>query len=414
MDEPFNSGPDGSRLQTPDDQHQDAENMYSRIRKRRSNEVCDSYLKEDQYDADNNMYKRVYKRRSKEFAKSSTTNGTTSMSNAQTATTTTNHSNVTNSTVDRLANKITILDLGKKYNKAIALHEKASAEVERVQRLEKSHREKLEELISERRLCQHSSNWDSYTRRICETLLLINANKEDIKKALEIEESTKYDMETAEAKWKLEAANLTNHSNATNSTEDRLADEKTTQNVGNKYGETIPLHKKISAGGKKKHSNRRNIQNRSCLNSFSSRFQRKHSLDEIEKNLQKARKFEESTKEDDSSCFSTCSTPLLSFPATSVSNTPSPAPASVTVSPSEYDNPPLLYAKAFFADEKSDKNGFIVVPEGLHVVSYDVPEGAFETEWQKKAYEVFLMQLTLMADAKEGALHHDESSPNLV
>ncbi|PIC13727.1 hypothetical protein B9Z55_027588 [Caenorhabditis nigoni] len=411
MDEPFNSGPDGSGVQTPDDQHHDAENMYSRIRKRRSNEVCESYLKEDQYDADN-MYKRVYKRRSKEFAKSSTTNGTTSMPNAQT--TTTKHSNVTNSTVDRLANKKTILDLRKKYDKAIALHEKASAEVERVQRLEKSHREKLEELISKRRLCQNSSNWDSYTRRICETLLLIHANEEDIKKALEIEEFSKDDMETAEAKWKLEATNLTNHSNATNSTEDRLAHKKTIQTLGTKYGETIPLYKKASAEVKKKHLNRKNIQNRSCLNSFSSRLQKKqHSLDEIEKNLQKARKIEESTKEDDSSCSSTCSTPLLSSPATSVSNTPSPAPAPVTVSPSEYDNPPLLYAKAFFADDKSDKNGFIVVPEGLHVVSYDVPDGAFETEWQKKAYEVFLMQLTLMADAKEGALDHDESSPNL-
>ncbi|PIC12706.1 hypothetical protein B9Z55_028225 [Caenorhabditis nigoni] len=64
MDEPFNNGPDGSRVQTP---------------------------------------------------------GTTSMPNVQTATNTTNHSNATNSTVDRLANKITILDLENKYGESIEL-----------------------------------------------------------------------------------------------------------------------------------------------------------------------------------------------------------------------------------------------------------------------------------------------------
>ncbi|PIC12690.1 hypothetical protein B9Z55_028215 [Caenorhabditis nigoni] len=183
------------------------------------------------------------------------------MPNVQTAPNTTNHSNATNSTVDRLANKITILDLGNKYSETIELHKKASAEVERAKNLEKSHREKLEELISKRRLCQNASNWDSYTRLICETLLLIHANEEDVKKALELEESTKDNMETAEAEWKLEATNITNHSNATNSTEGQLADKKTIQNLGNKYSETIPLHKKVSAEVKR--ANRRKKQHKS-------------------------------------------------------------------------------------------------------------------------------------------------------
>ncbi|PIC12678.1 hypothetical protein B9Z55_028206 [Caenorhabditis nigoni] len=236
MDKPFNSGPDGSRVQIPDDQRHDAENMYSRIRKRRVNEICESHL-----------------------------NGTTSMPNVRTATNTTIHSNATNSTVDRLANNITILDLEKKYGETIELYKKASAEVERLKRLEKSHREKLEELISKRRLCQNSSNWDSYTRRICDTLLLIHANEEDIKKVLEIEASTKVNKETAEAEWKLETTNNTNHSNATNSTEDRLADKKTIQNFGNKYGETLPLHKKASAEVKRanRHKKKRPGVNRS-------------------------------------------------------------------------------------------------------------------------------------------------------
>ncbi|PIC12685.1 hypothetical protein B9Z55_028211 [Caenorhabditis nigoni] len=165
------------------------------------------------------------------------------MPNVQTAINTTIHLNATNSTVDRLANKITILELGNKYSETIELHKKASAEVERAKRLENRHREKLEELISKRRLCQNSSNWDSYTRRICETLLLINANDEDVKKALEIEESTKVNIETAEAEWKLEATNITNHLNAFNSAE---ADKKTIQNFGNNYGEALPIHKKVS------------------------------------------------------------------------------------------------------------------------------------------------------------------------
>ncbi|PIC12704.1 hypothetical protein B9Z55_028225 [Caenorhabditis nigoni] len=93
MDEPFNNGPDGSRVQTPDDQYHDADNIY----------------------------KRIYKRRCNKTAELSTTNGTTSMPNVQTATNTTNHSNATNSTVDRLANKITILDLENKYGESIEL-----------------------------------------------------------------------------------------------------------------------------------------------------------------------------------------------------------------------------------------------------------------------------------------------------
>ncbi|CAP30901.2 Protein CBG11808 [Caenorhabditis briggsae] len=74
MDKPINIGPDGSRVQTPDDQHHDAENMYSRIRKRRANETCESYLNDVQdHDADN-IYERIYKRPSRGITKSSTTN----------------------------------------------------------------------------------------------------------------------------------------------------------------------------------------------------------------------------------------------------------------------------------------------------------------------------------------------------
>ncbi|PIC21024.1 hypothetical protein B9Z55_026012 [Caenorhabditis nigoni] len=39
---------------------------------------------------------------------------------------------------------------------------------------------------------------------------------------------------------------------------------------------------------------------------------------------------------------------------------------------------------------------------GLKVVSYEIPEGAFQTEWQRKAYEVFLMQLALKAEKGPG------------
>ncbi|UMM40791.1 hypothetical protein L5515_017305 [Caenorhabditis briggsae] len=265
MDKPINIGPDGSRVQTPDDQHHDAENMYSRIRKRRANETCESYLNDVQdHDADN-IYERIYKRPSRGITKSSTTNETTSMSNVQTAINTTNHSNATNSTEDRLADKKTIQNLGNKYGETIALHKKASAEVERLTRLETSHKEKLEDLISKRRFSQNQCESNSYSRRICETLLLIHANEEDIKKALEIEKSTKDDKETAEAEWKFKATNITNHSNATNSTKDRLAIDKTILDLGNKYSETIPLHKKASAEVKrdKRHNKKRPAVNRS-------------------------------------------------------------------------------------------------------------------------------------------------------
>ncbi|CAO4387222.1 unnamed protein product [Caenorhabditis nigoni] len=49
-----------------------------------------------------------------------------------------------------------------------------------------------------------------------------------------------------------------------------------------------------------------------------------------------------------------------------------------------------------------DQNGFILVPDWLKVVSYEIPEGAFQTEWQRKAYEVFLMQLALKAEKGPG------------
>ncbi|PIC13620.1 hypothetical protein B9Z55_027715 [Caenorhabditis nigoni] len=65
---------------------------------------------------------------------------------------------------------------------------------------------------------------------------------------------------------------------------------------------------------------------------------------------------------------STCSTSLYSSPATSVTNTPSPTPA--TVSPPEYRNLPLLYTKELFADEKSHKNGFILVPDKKCIYCY--------------------------------------------
>ncbi|CAO4387235.1 unnamed protein product [Caenorhabditis nigoni] len=39
---------------------------------------------------------------------------------------------------------------------------------------------------------------------------------------------------------------------------------------------------------------------------------------------------------------------------------------------------------------------------GLKVVSYEIPAGAFQTEWQRKAYEVFLMQLALKAEKGPG------------
>ncbi|CAO4384554.1 unnamed protein product [Caenorhabditis nigoni] len=220
MDKPINSGPDGSRVQTPDDRHHDAENMYSRIRKRRSNEICKSYLNDDEHHEADNMYKRVYKRRSRETAESSSTNGTTSMSNVQTANNaiyqlkatnstkdqtvseTTNQSNANHSTEDRLAIKKTIMDLGNKYGETIALHKKSSAEVKRAKRC---HMEKLKELVFKTRVCQNPSNSVSYSLRIHETSQIIRANEEDIKNALEAEESTKDDMEEAEAEWKFEA-----------------------------------------------------------------------------------------------------------------------------------------------------------------------------------------------------------------
>ncbi|UMM40777.1 hypothetical protein L5515_017292 [Caenorhabditis briggsae] len=223
MDKPVNSGSDVSRVQTTDDHHHDVENMYSRIRKRRSNEICESSSNDDQHHEADNIYKRVYKRLSKGIVESSTTNETTSMSNVQTAANTidqlkatnskqdrtvnntSNQSNATNSTEDPLAIKKAIIDLGKKYGETIARHKKASAEVKKAKRSEKSHKEKLEELVLKKRVCQNQSKWDSYSRRIRETFELIRASEEDIKRALETEESTKDDMETAEAEWKFEA-----------------------------------------------------------------------------------------------------------------------------------------------------------------------------------------------------------------
>ncbi|ULT81456.1 hypothetical protein L3Y34_011402 [Caenorhabditis briggsae] len=209
MDKPVNSGSDVSRVQTTDDHHHDVENMYSR-----------NY---DQHHEADNIYKRVYKRLSKGIVEWSTTNETTSMSNVQTAANTidqlkatnskqdrtvnntSNQSNATNSTEDPLAIKKAIIDLGKKYGETIARHKKASAEVKKAKRSEKSHKEKLEELVLKKRVSQNQSKWDSYSRCIRETFELIRASEEDIKRALETEESTKDDMETAEPEWKFES-----------------------------------------------------------------------------------------------------------------------------------------------------------------------------------------------------------------
>ncbi|ULU08198.1 hypothetical protein L3Y34_019366 [Caenorhabditis briggsae] len=110
---------------------------------------------------------------------------------------------------------------------------------------------------------------------------------------------------------------------------------------------------------------------------------------------------------------STCSTSLHSSPATtpdtSIRYIATPSPARRVVSSPEYGNYPLLYAKAFFASSKSNESSFIVVPDGLKVVSYDVPEGAFQTEWQRQAYEVFLMQLSLKEASKVGGPGHEGS-----
>ncbi|PIC12705.1 hypothetical protein B9Z55_028225 [Caenorhabditis nigoni] len=108
MDEPFNNGPDGSRVQTPDDQYHDADNIYKRIYKRRCNKTAE-------LSTTNDITRRMISNEQFLFS------GTTSMPNVQTATNTTNHSNATNSTVDRLANKITILDLENKYGESIEL-----------------------------------------------------------------------------------------------------------------------------------------------------------------------------------------------------------------------------------------------------------------------------------------------------
>ncbi|CAO4366967.1 unnamed protein product [Caenorhabditis nigoni] len=120
----------------------------------------------------------------------------------------------------------------------------------------------------------------------------------------------------------------------------------------------------------------------------------------------------------ESPASSTCSTSLHSSPTTSITNTPSPAPGTPSRAPGSSVNPknqgyvnwPLLYAKEFFADNKSDQYGFIVVPDWLQVVSYEIPEGSFETGWQKHAYGVFLMQLSLKEASKDGGLSHEGSS----
>ncbi|PIC48378.1 hypothetical protein B9Z55_007370 [Caenorhabditis nigoni] len=120
----------------------------------------------------------------------------------------------------------------------------------------------------------------------------------------------------------------------------------------------------------------------------------------------------------ESPASSTCSTSFNSSPTISVTNTSSPAPGTSSPAPGSSVNSknagnrnyPLLYAKKFFADQNSDQNGFIVVPDWLQVVSYDIPEGSFETGWQKHAYEVFLMQLSLKEASKDGGLSHEGSS----
>ncbi|CAO4384514.1 unnamed protein product [Caenorhabditis nigoni] len=103
------------------------------------------------------------------------------------------------------------------------------------------------------------------------------------------------------------------------SSKDRHALKKLINILGNKYAETIELHKKASMEvGKlktekekeekeiqrlktlqKKHSHGRNFQNRSYADSFRSAYQKaQDSLDAIKKNFQKAKKIKESARDD--------------------------------------------------------------------------------------------------------------------
>ncbi|CAO4384555.1 unnamed protein product [Caenorhabditis nigoni] len=103
------------------------------------------------------------------------------------------------------------------------------------------------------------------------------------------------------------------------STKDRQALKRLIIALGNKYGETIVLHEKASMEVEKleheknkqekeiqklkrlqkKNSHGRNFQNRSYADSFRSDYQKaQDSLDEIKKNLQKAKKIKACTGED--------------------------------------------------------------------------------------------------------------------
>ncbi|PIC13073.1 hypothetical protein B9Z55_027957 [Caenorhabditis nigoni] len=47
---------------------------------------------------------------------------------------------------------------------------------------------------------------------------------------------------------------------------------------------------------------------------------------------------------------------------------------------------PLALCANFFASSESNENRFILVPDKLKLVSYEIPDGVFKTEWQRKEY----------------------------
>ncbi|UMM40775.1 hypothetical protein L5515_017291 [Caenorhabditis briggsae] len=94
------NGSDENRVQTPDRQHHDSDNMSSRLRERRSTR----------------------------FGELSTAKETANTSNVRTVTNTIKQPNTEYSTKDRQALKRLIIALGNKYAETIVLHRKASME----------------------------------------------------------------------------------------------------------------------------------------------------------------------------------------------------------------------------------------------------------------------------------------------
>ncbi|CAP30912.1 Protein CBG11822 [Caenorhabditis briggsae] len=177
------NGSDENRVQTPDHQHHDSDNMSSRLRERRSTR----------------------------FGELSTAKETANTSNVRTVTNTIKQPNTEYSTKERQALKRLIIALGNKYAETIVLHRKASMEVGKLESQKKEQKNKILQLKTLQKTHKHGRNIhnrsysDSFRRRFQEAQNSLEAIEKNLQKARKNRESTEEDMEEAEAEWKFEA-----------------------------------------------------------------------------------------------------------------------------------------------------------------------------------------------------------------